>query len=160
MSSVKEKVKVDSSEKWDLNPLRTTDKGDFFSADEVIDAYFQGKKNMLTEIKQTVADHFEKNLNVAKDESVLLLDAIISKGFKCQKILLKSKDLKRFNALFQIDEKDWCADGFDEIYQRSIEVKNKVNNDDFDYSVIFMPSGETTDNRSLNSDGYILSYDV
>jgi len=143
---------------WVVNPLEVST-GFIFSADEVINAYFQGKKDQKSENRNILMEKLEVNLVKAKKASEELYHLIDSKGFKCVEVLLKVKNIATFNSLFIINEEDFVKDEFQEIYIESIRKKKELNDSTtFEFSTIFMPTSGDLIMNSLLADGYILNY--
>ena len=151
--------KANASTKWELTPLLEEGGQKYFSADDVINAYLQGKKDQLRDSRRILAEAFEMNLKKALEESEKVYAFLKKEKIKCSGVYLKSKNIDRFNAVFIVDENQWCSKEFDIVYKKSIEIKDRINSDTFDYAIIFMPKSDHLDMESLHSDGYIWSYE-
>ncbi len=146
---------------WKINPIRQNKGKDTFSADDLIDAYFAGRKDKSNEDTQLRLDKLESNLKRAQDLSLKLVSEIKSNGFDCSTVKLKIKDIYHFSSIFLINEDDFCNDDFLKIYEKSIALKKEVNADrTFDFTTIFTPESEDIEKDSMVADGYILSYEV
>ncbi len=147
------------SESWDIKPISTSHNLAKFSADDVIQAYFSGKKSQQDADISLRKEKFEQNLSKAVTASESLFQEITSMGFKCSSIHLKFKNIYRFSSIFIIDQSQYCSDKFLDVYMRSIEIKKELNTSDtFDFSVLFTPANEYFDLNSLVADGYVMSY--
>ncbi|TNF50612.1 MAG: hypothetical protein EP305_00010 [Bacteroidetes bacterium] len=146
---------------WNIQPMYKDETNEIFSIDDIIDAYLGGKIDILKKFEdKAVGEAFGKNLKLAKEASVRFYHNLLNSGIKSEKVYLKVKDKERFNALFLIDEDQWCDDEFDEKYLEAKDLKSELNSNSFDYSIILMPKSTSFDKASLLSDGYLLSYGV
>lgn len=144
---------------WKLNPIKTDKGTDRFSADDLIDAYFNGKRDQMDEEKQLRLDKLKENIEKASTLSVEIFNHIAELGFKCEMIFLKVKSIYNFTSLFLIEENDFCDDRFLEVYEKTISIKSTVNTGKtFDFTTILTPSTSSFDKKSVLADGYILSY--
>jgi hypothetical protein len=146
---------------WEIQPLYKDEKNEIFSIDDIINAYLGGKVDVLKNFEdKAVGEAFGKNLQLAKNTSVDFYNSLLGRGVKSERVYLKIKNKERFNALFLIDEDQWCSEDFDKEYIQANETKSKINDDSFEYSIILMPKSDHFDRESLLSDGYLLSYEV
>lgn len=144
---------------WKLNPIKTDKGTDRFSADDLIDAYFNGKRDQVDEEKQLRLDKLKENIEKASNLSVEIFNHIGELGFRCEMIFLKVKSIYNFTSLFLIEEDDYCDDRFLEVYKKTISIKNVSNvGKTFDFTTIMTPSSDSFDKKSVLADGYILSY--
>lgn len=144
---------------WEINPIRHDKGKDTFSADDLIDAYFAGRKDKSDEDSQLRIEKLESNLKKAQDLSIKLYEEIKSSGFNCSTVKLKIKDIYNFSSIFLIDEDDYCDDKFLKIYEKSIALKKDVNEGrTFDFTTIFTPESKNLEKEIMVADGYILSY--
>ena len=151
---------LDAAE-WDMIPLFKDANNEIFSVDDIINAYLAGKLDSLKKFEEkAVGEAFGKNLNLAKEGSVTFYLRLLEKGIEAERVYLKIKSRERFNALFVIDEDQWCDDGFDSFYEEAMEIQAQLNTESFDYSIILMPKSESFNREALLSDGYLLSYGV
>ena len=144
---------------WDLRPAFRADEKDVYSADDLIDAYLRGKTDMLNSFENNAMyEAFGKNLEQAKNLSAPLYEKIVEEGIKCNRVYLKIKNRKRFNALFSVDEEQWLAGKLKPFYDEAREIEKKHLSKTFDFAIIFMPKSEHFNYESLLADGYLLSY--
>lgn len=144
---------------WALSSSFDKSGEQFFSADNVIDAYFSGKKDGNEERSKILREKFSQNLTTAIKAAEQLFSEIIKEGFTCDKVFLKSKNVSHFTALFVVNEDNYLDDSFLKIYDKSIDLKRSLNNTEtFDFSTIFTPNSSSLKAERLSSDGYILSY--
>ncbi|MCB0480225.1 MAG: hypothetical protein KDC83_02285 [Flavobacteriales bacterium] len=144
---------------WEATPITKSSEHSTFSADDLIDAYFNGKKAQVDEEREMRFEKFESNLHRAKQLSEQMLDTIFQNGFKCESIHLKIKDIYHFSSIYLIDEDDYCSDEFLDIYKESIKLKSEANiSQSFNYTIIFTPNNEFLNKKRILADGYFLSY--
>lgn len=148
--------------KWDLEPIyKSDDNVLFFSVDDIINAYLAGKADTLKNFTDVaLGEAFAKNLELAKSSSVKFYQDLIDAGIRTDKVYLKIKNKERFNAIFSIDENQWCQDDFNKFYIKAMDIQESVNSDSFDYAIILMPKSDSFNKEALVSDGYLLSYGI
>lgn len=139
---------------WKIQTTSEQQERESFSADDVINAYIQGKK------AQNVINGriLEENLNRAMELSSSFSETLKEKNIKCKLTLLKPKQITEFESLFVIDEEDYISAEFEEAYRLTISKKAEVNNDTFHFSYIFIPDSENLDRKKLSSNGYVFEY--
>ena len=151
--------KSPSNQDWTIQPLKKEGELSVFSADDVIDAYFQGKKAQLNQESQLKIEKLQGNLSNAEKLSEGIFNFIKENNFKCSKVFLKIKDIYSFTSFFLVDEDDYCNDVFLKVYEKTIQIKKEANiTSTFDFTTILTPKTEFFDSNVLLADGYILSY--
>jgi hypothetical protein len=153
---------------WHLKPPVEIKEKRFYSADEVINAYFLGVDKGYSKAKieynnnnerfKILFKTFEDNLNIAKQTCEKFLGEICKNGFKSLGVWLRSYSLTSFDAIFVIDKKDFVNEEFLAIYTLSQEIREKVNNNSFNISLTFMPNSNHLNEDKLLADGYVLNY--
>ena len=134
-----------------------------FTGDEMIDAYFLGKKAGIEvgwdEKFKIIANQFAKNIESAVKISEELYIEAAESNILLKSIHLKADGLSKFTSLFVADAKDYVSDSFLKVH--SIARKYRGNNKDEDIylSFLFMPYSDSINKDCLTSDGYFLSYD-
>ncbi|MCG9910906.1 MAG: hypothetical protein MH137_06345 [Flavobacteriales bacterium] len=144
---------------WTLNPISKGNNGSQFSADDLIDAYFNGRKDQVDNDNKLRLETLNKNLERAAKLSLEILAFIRSSGFSCEMVYMKVKNIYQFTALFLVNEDDFCKDEFLSVYKKSVEIK-KANNTEstFDFTSIITPANPHFDPNAVLIDGYNLSY--
>ena len=143
---------------WELKPSVERKEKKIFSADELIDAYFKGKKDLIDDTTKVLFEKFSKNLALAKKVSEELFESLKKENYNCKYVLLKALNVTNFENLFIIKKSDFISDRFREVYRQSREKKAKINNQTFNLSFSFMPYSEKINENRLLTDGYILKY--
>lgn len=143
---------------WELKPSVERKEKKLFSADELIDAYFKGKKDLLDETKKVLIEKFSKNIDLAKKVSEEFFEALKKENYSCKYVMLKALNVTNFENIFIIKKSDFISDRFREVYRQSREKKAKINNQTFNLSFSFMPYSEKINEKRLRTDGYILKY--
>jgi hypothetical protein len=161
-------LNVASKQDWHLKPPVEIKEKRFFSADEVINAYFLGVDKGYSKAKieynnnnerfKILFKTFEDNLSIAKKTCEQFFCEICKYGFKSLGVWLRSYSLTSFDAIFVIDKNDFVNDEFLSIYTLSQEVRKKVNNNSFNISLTFMPNSNHLNEDKLLADGYVLNY--
>lgn len=138
----------------------TTDK---FTGDEMIDAYFLGKKAGIQtgwdEKFKIIATQFARNIESAVKISEELHKEALEHNIALKSIHLRSDGLTKFTSLFVADIKDYVSDEFLKIHSIAKKYKGNKKNEDVYLSFLFMPYSEKISQDCLTADGYFLSYD-
>lgn len=145
---------------WKIIPERDPSKKQVYSADEMINAYYRGRKDQKDKETQVLIEKLENNLKLAQSLSEKLYAYIKKKGFECTVLKLKIKDFSTFISLFIINENDFCDDKFLDVYKESIKIKKKHSGTTFDFRTIFSPDSSELSEECLSIDGFYLKYEV
>ena len=146
---------------WDLQPVKVVEGENFFTQDQLIDAYLKGKEYLRSRDQEMFIKQLESNLELAKQLSETIFEAISAEGFNCKIVRLKIKDIYSFTGIFIIDAIDYRSKIFRKIYDKSIQLKKEKNSEKtFDFSTIFTPYNQFLEENKLVADGYTLSYNV
>ncbi len=143
-----------ASSNWILKPEK-----DYYTHDELIDAYLKGKEAQKNENKKILIEKLEANLKQAQGIVENLVEEIRSKGFKIYKSYLRINNIVKFDAIFDVSLEDYTSDAFNEIYKEGHEIKKTVNSDTFHLNLIYMPHTENLNEESVVCDGFIFSYE-
>lgn len=143
-----------ASSKWILKPEK-----DYYTHDEIIDAYLKGKEAQKNENKKILSEKLEANLKQAQGIVESLVEEIRSKGFKIYKSYLRINNIVKFDAIFDVSPEDYTSDAFNEIYKEGHEIKKTFNSDTFHLNLIYMPHTEDFNEESVVCDGFIFSYE-
>ncbi len=143
---------------WELQTTEEQKKRELFSADAVVNAYLQGRKDQNIENEIILTEKLNENLDKAMKLSASFSDILKHKNIKYMHVLLRPKQITEFESIFIIDKKDYISPGFEEIYKLAISEKAKANNDTFHFSYTFIPYAESLNRNKLSSDGYVLEY--
>lgn len=152
----------------DIIPNTTVELGpnwhpaDRFSGDEMIDAYFLGRKAGIEagwdEKFQILVKQFKTNIESAVSVSETLYKQASEIGIALKTIHLRSDGLSKFTALFVVDAKDFISDNFLNVYKISRKLNGNKSNPDIYISFLFTPASDTLNQDCLTADGYFLNY--
>jgi len=151
---------IDQKEVEILPNWHTTNK---FTGDEMIDAYFLGKKAGIEagwdEKFKILANQFTKNLESAVKISEDLYKEAADNHILLKSIHLKAEGLTKFTSLFVADCKDYVSDSFLKVHSIARKYRANNKNEDIYMSFLFMPYSDSINKDCITSDGYFLSYD-
>ncbi|MFW5657765.1 MAG: hypothetical protein ACOC31_04515 [Bacteroidota bacterium] len=147
------KVKASNSN-WILKPEK-----EFFTHDELIDAYLRGKEDQKNENQKVLLEKLEKNIKYAQQIVEKIADEITNSGFKTHKSYLRINNIIKYDAVFDISLDDFTSDEFDKIYQFSRNLKNKVNTETFNINFTFMPHTNNLNEKRIVCEGFIFTYE-
>lgn len=146
--------KKETSSNWILNPEK-----EYFTHDELIDAYLRGKEHQKNENQKILLEKLESNLKLAQSIVENITSEIKEKGFKPFKSYLRINNIIKFDAIFDVSSEDFISDNFDEIYSISRKIKKEVNSDTFNINFTFMPHSESINEKRINCEGFIFMYE-
>jgi hypothetical protein len=129
-----------------------------FTADEVINAYFRGKKELGSAISRVLAKELEDNLKKIQAIGEDLFTTINSKRIRCSRVLLKIDDLSSFKLLFMVNELDYSLEKLREVYALLIDKEQSESSDTFHFSTSILSDSPKVNKQRVFSDGYYLCY--
>lgn len=130
------------------------------TANEIINAYLEGRKVGKTEAFKEMFDILFSNLKTAQDISEFLVESINQSRIVCRRVYLKIDNIDSFSIMLQIDPSIFFSDQVDILYQKSIEMRKAKSIDNFSVSFSFLPSSPYLNEDRILSDGYILTYET
>ncbi len=143
---------------WKFEPTTEQQERKSFSADTVINAYLQGRRDQSIERENVLTEKFNENLDKAKKISSKFYGILKDKGITCKHILLRPNKITEFESIFVVDKNDYVSPQFEDIYKLAILEKTQENSDTFHFTFIFIPYSENLNRDKLSTDGYILEY--
>lgn len=147
------KEKEHSSD-WILKPEK-----DFFTHDELIDAYLMGKEQQKNDNQRILLEKLEANVSLAKSIVETLVEEIENINFKPHNSYLRINNITKFDAIFVVAMDDFISEKFDEIYALSQKLKKDHNNDTFYINFTFMPFTDNLNEKRINCEGFFLKYE-
>lgn len=138
---------------WELDP-----KGSSFTADELLDAYFIGKKVGMNAKEKEITERIQRNMNLATAIGGELYETISKDKINCRESFLKIQDSRTFQVLFFIENSQYTEDNLKKLYSYARAKKKLVNTEDFFLDISFMFYDNALNIERLNSDGYSLRY--
>lgn len=136
------------------NPLNFRVVDDQFTADEVLNAFFQGKESVMKEVKELI----KSGLQLSSVSSNYLFEKLKNETIKVEGMYLRFVSLKEFDTLVIISDEDyynkekrWNA------YKYAREINKSI--DDFTLNFSFIPQSDEIDNLIIASDGFVFKYD-
>lgn len=151
-------TKIKSVETWEVKPRISDSYKKWFSADEVIDAYFRGKKDQKDAEENILLEKFGKNLEKAQKLSEEFFLSLNERGIQCNFLKLRASKVTEFDVIIVVDESDFVSDKFEDIYNESIHLSKEESGTTFKINFSFMPYSHRIKPEKLQSDGYLMSY--
>jgi hypothetical protein len=158
MHTAVKNAKTNKSTDWSLKPRIEVQKEKVYSADELIDAYFKGRKDQFEEDKKILLETFSKNLEQAKNVCEEFFETLADKEVQCKFVSLRALTITHFDAVFVVAKEKFVSLDFDKIYRRAREKKCEVNTKTFQISFSFMPHTDSLNEGRMLTDGYIMRY--
>lgn len=155
MTATTEKLlNEDISPNWILEPER-----EYFTQDELIDAYLKGKEEQKSENQKILLEKLEKNIKQAQKIVETIVEKINKGGLKLFKSYLRINDIIKYDAIFDVSLDDFTSSDFELIYDFSRELKKDLNTDTFNINFTFMPHTKDLNEKRIESDGFIFKYE-
>jgi hypothetical protein len=127
------------------------------SANDVIDAYFKGKKDGAMEQFEKMKQEFWVNLKLASSISEELLSNAKDNKIQIDEVYLKATNFNSFNVLFLVDDTDDIKE-LSKAYILSTEIKKKYRTQRFHIDFAFSENSETLSKDCIAADGYLVRY--
>lgn len=150
MSEVISKVYI--SEDWNID--KSSD--NIFSSDEVIDAYFRGKKDGLKSHQQSLLDSLNNNVDSCAKHSYEVITHLKEKGFENTSAFLKILQWNTLRVIVSLKEQDFLNPDFLEIYDFVSKLEERVCSNTYTIDFSFLDYSEKVNEKNLHADGYIL----
>lgn len=136
------------------NPLNFKVVDGKFTADEVLNAYFNGKDSVLKDFKELI----NNGLQLSSVSSNYLFEKLKNESIKIEGMYLRFVTPKEFDTLVIISDEDyynkekrWNA------YKYAREINQSIDNISLNFS--FIPYSDEIDNSIIASDGFAFKYD-
>ena len=133
-------------------------KGASFSEDDLIDAYFRGKKEERTTNEKLLHKTFQNNLVTATGTAERFIHQVKEKGLNVIAALLKVEDVFMFRVMIVVSEDDYIADSFSDFILMSSTLKSEVDQDTFTINFSFTYHSDNLSDDCLAADGYKSKY--
>jgi hypothetical protein len=143
---------------WSLRPRIEFKREKHYSADELIDAYFRGRRDQFEEDKKILLESFSDSLKRAKKVCEEFFEKLEENGIKCSFVSLRAMTISHFDAVFVVPKKKFVALDFDAVYRMAREKKKEVTTNTFNFSFSFMPLTDSLNEGRMLTDGYIMKY--
>jgi hypothetical protein len=143
---------------WSL----TKESDDIFTGDEVIDAYFQGKKDgkkdVIEEEKRLVLDQLSTNISKSADIMGQIFATFTKRGINPVSGFLRVNSWDVFDMLVTVTESDYLSEEILNLYNYIGHIEEDSKAKYYNLTVSIMGGVEYLDIESLTSDGFILVY--
>lgn len=127
------------------------------SADDVIEAYFKGKKDGAKEQFEKLRQEFLVNLKLASSISEELLSNAKDSEIPIDEVYLKATNFNSFNVLFLVNDNDDINE-LRKAYILSSEIKKKYKTQRFHIDFAFSENSDTLSKDCIAADGYLVRY--
>lgn len=139
---------------WSL----TSPTENFYSSDDMIDAYFKGKRDGVEEGRRLILDKLSSNI----EKSGKNINKIFQ-YFKSNKInpiygFLKVNSWEDFKILIVVGEEDYLSDNILNMYEYISEFENNIKDEFYNVSISIIDNSEYFDQDCVSSDGYIFKH--
>lgn len=131
---------------------------DKFTSDELINAYFSGKKMGRQELYDEVIKVVKDSTDSAKEILSRFYHQLTSDGIPPSMLALRRGDGLFFEGAFVIDSKTYTSDRMDSIIERTLEIEKEAKvKHNFELRILFIPLRldiESTEENLVNFDWF------
>ncbi len=125
-----------------------------FTADDVLNAYSDGKDALKNQIK----DSLNNGLQISSMSSNYLFEKLKNKGVEIVSMYLRILNFNEFDSLVVVKDPDY----YDktkrwDIYAIAKEINSGIDSIDLNFS--FMPESDQIDDELISSEGFVFEYD-
>lgn len=143
----------------DLSSNWRFEKKNYFTHDQVIEAYIKGKEAQRDQNIKVLIKELENNIKKASNAVERIHEYIVSLGFKSYTYYVRFNNIISFDVIFSINQEDYLSESFDKVYVFSMNLKRELNNETFNISFSFMPKSDSLNEKRLTSEGFLLRYE-
>ena len=131
-----------------------------FSADELINAYFKGVKEGTYQTQKAIRKQLGENLQKAAKHTSDVLTILKSKGFDFHSAHLKIHNWDEVEVIILINPDHYIDPKFIEIYDQISDFEKNAEEELYSITFSFTDHGEHLDKEQMESDGFILEYNM
>ena len=130
---------------------------EYFSGDEVIDAYYKGKNSGIAQSQKALIELFKGNISKAGVHTRTVVEYLAANSFKFHSASLKAISFDELQVIVIVDENDILKDEFLKVYDFTAKLELDVRQELYYISFIFAHS-QNLNAESLTSDGFVFEY--
>lgn len=139
-----------------------SDKGDkaftqeaiIFSCDDMVDAYFIGKRAGQDSVFSIMKEKVNSNVTKMVELCELLFKGMNDLGIPIYNIGLKITNLINHDVAIIVKDTDYLSPKFDKVYDLSYDLTHGIKDDNFNLCFYFIPKTKNLDLSLMNEDGY------
>ncbi len=150
-----EKVLTGRDVNWGNQTLKTRSK-DSFTSNEVMDAYFKGKKDGLEFSQKVLLKQFSANIDSSLKYTAQVVDKLTDLSFKPINAYLRLKSVQHFDVLLTLPEEDILNEDILHIYSFLGKFEKKVHDEMFAINYTLSSHNESFNEQLLALDGFVL----
>lgn len=132
-------------------------KKDFFSADDVLDAYFQGKNDGIKNYSEELLTLIKRNVRDTSRFTFEVSEFLFQKGVSPSNSYIRLTSKYSVDVLLTISEDEYLNEDFIEVYDIVGSLEDEYNSEDLNIHLSFVPKNESFREEVILSDGYILN---
>lgn len=151
---------IQSTKSSEVLPNKWETSDSSITADDVIDAYFLGKKDGVNEEYEKLKKEFLINLKLASSIAEELFGITEDNKLALDEVYLKVDNFNSFDILFLVNESIYNDNlNIRNVYALGRNLKNKYQSDRVKLNFSFAPNSNDLCKSSLYSDGYLVKYE-
>lgn len=133
----------------------------YFTADEVIDAYYKGIAEGLRKEERAALIKLQENVTISAHYRDKICSYLKSEGFSPSAAYLKIGSWDNFTILITLPEKEFGDNKFLQAYKKITSIEKELREKSIFLFFCFTATGEGTLNEGLMaSDGYALKHNI
>ena len=133
-----------------------TKKSDFFTSDDLIDAYLYGKRTAFEETKRHAINQLNRNIDKSGEISFNLLRLLTHENFTPIDAYLRINSLENFDIMVTVPESDMISDVFLSMYDVVSNIEKQNKEDSYGVFISFCPVNNHFEEFNVSSDGFVL----
>ena len=127
-----------------------------YTSDQLIDAYFYGKRNALEATKRLVDEKFSNNIDKSGFISSNLLIHLQNKKYTPVDAYLRINAIDNFDIMVTVPENEMMGDDFLDMYNVVSEIETRSKDEYYDVLISFCPLNDNFEEKNVFSDGFLL----
>lgn len=143
---------------WESYKTKNSDSSDNFSADNVIDAYYDGHKTGLKQKENEFKELFKKNFQLSSSNTEKVVDELKKLGFEAESAYLNIKSISEFEVLIVVKEDDYVSDNFMKIFRYSRAIEKECRENSFYLNFSYATKGENFNIKRVRAEGFKLKH--
>ncbi|HEY8930132.1 MAG TPA: hypothetical protein VIM55_13115 [Mucilaginibacter sp.] len=145
-----------SLSQWEV--IQPDDPSQYFEGDAVIEAYFKGKADGISQTEKLSLKQFSDNFNFAKENIIRVLNELEKNEFDPLAAYLKVKSVFSFKVIIVVKEEDFIKQSFLSNYEFLTNFEQEIQTDFFTLKFSFLDGIPDDLDEALMSDGYQIKF--
>jgi len=136
-----------------------TPNGDWFTSDQLIDAYMNGKKEGMEQFKKLEMNKMAENINKSGFIAIDIFNKLKINKFSPIDAYLRVNSFDRFDMMITVPESDSLKDEFLNMYDLISDIETNTKDEFYMLFISFCSANNHFDEQIVLSDGYSLKFE-